>query len=37
MDFVWSVWYGKCVKGKGLLLFLVYGIVVVWFSRVEWD
>ncbi|XP_003940995.1 ribosomal biogenesis protein LAS1L isoform X1 [Saimiri boliviensis] len=37
MDLVWSSWYGKCIKEKGLLPLWANGVVVAWASRAEWD
>ncbi|XP_064223803.1 ribosomal biogenesis protein LAS1L isoform X4 [Aotus nancymaae] len=37
MDLVWSSWYGKCIKEKGLLPLWAQGVVVAWVSRAEWD
>uniref|UniRef100_A0A2K5R9N5 LAS1 like ribosome biogenesis factor n=1 Tax=Cebus imitator TaxID=2715852 RepID=A0A2K5R9N5_CEBIM len=37
MDLVWSSWYGKCIKEKGLLPLWANGVVVAWVSRAEWD
>ncbi|KAL0589007.1 Ribosomal biogenesis protein LAS1L [Plecturocebus cupreus] len=37
MDLVWSSWYGKCIKEKGLLPLWAHGVVVAWVSRAEWD